>query len=531
MPITKKVARENPVSFFLAIAILLYLPVSAYSAQFVVTKTSDTNDGVCDTDCSLREAINAVNAIPSNDEIKFDPATFGTSRTIILTGGSLTINNNGGVWINGPGPDLLAISGNNAFRVIIVNNDSRAVISSVTVRDGNGHNIGAGGGIVNLGTLSLNNVTVRNNFGEPFGGGIYNQSNLLISACRIIDNNGDLYGGGIYNFNSPAVLDIYESTISGNTARRDGGGIYNNGKATIVGTTISGNIASSPGDGGNGGGIHTTGYVNQNSSVTVVNSTIANNVSLAGGGGILSDGSLVDLTNVTITGNSVTSALTYYYGGGVLNYQENYPGTIRAKNTIIADNTSANGQAPDFGGVLTTLGHNFIEKTHWTVFTTPPQTDIFGQDPLLGLLAANGGPTYTRMPQPGSPVIDKVGSDYPSTDQRFYSRPADGNGDGSPAGDIGAVEVLSSQALVTFNMSGRVSRGNFRSVYPAQVRLKDNLGNVRYGIVNQSGYYRFFNIPAGRTYMLLVSSKRGTYLPRVVYLMGNTANLDFTEGT
>ncbi len=29
----------------------------AYGAAFTVTKTADTNDGSCDADCSLREAI------------------------------------------------------------------------------------------------------------------------------------------------------------------------------------------------------------------------------------------------------------------------------------------------------------------------------------------------------------------------------------------------------------------------------------------------------------------------------------------
>ena len=41
----------------------------ARATTFVVTKTADTNDGVCDADCSLREAINAANANPGPDVI------------------------------------------------------------------------------------------------------------------------------------------------------------------------------------------------------------------------------------------------------------------------------------------------------------------------------------------------------------------------------------------------------------------------------------------------------------------------------
>ena len=39
---------------------------------FTVTKTADTNDGVCGFDCSLREAITAANASPGADTIAFN---------------------------------------------------------------------------------------------------------------------------------------------------------------------------------------------------------------------------------------------------------------------------------------------------------------------------------------------------------------------------------------------------------------------------------------------------------------------------
>ena len=40
-----------------------------WAATFTVTKTADTNDGICDGDCSLREAIIAANANPGADTI------------------------------------------------------------------------------------------------------------------------------------------------------------------------------------------------------------------------------------------------------------------------------------------------------------------------------------------------------------------------------------------------------------------------------------------------------------------------------
>ena len=44
---------------------------------FNVTKTSDTNDGVCDADCSLREAVIAANAAVGPATINLPPGTYG----------------------------------------------------------------------------------------------------------------------------------------------------------------------------------------------------------------------------------------------------------------------------------------------------------------------------------------------------------------------------------------------------------------------------------------------------------------------
>jgi hypothetical protein len=55
-------------------------------------------------------------------------------------------------------------------------------------------------------------------------------------------------------------------------------------------------------------------------------------------------------------------------------------------------------------------------------------------DPLLGPLADNGGPTWTHLPQAGSPAIDGGGT-CTGVDQRGVTRPQ------GIACDIGAVEV------------------------------------------------------------------------------------------
>ncbi|MBS1794665.1 MAG: CSLREA domain-containing protein [Acidobacteria bacterium] len=67
-----------------------------------MTKTADTNDGVCDADCSLREAITQANALPGADTITFniDNATYGPPPHVI-TIGSLLPSINQPVTIDG----------------------------------------------------------------------------------------------------------------------------------------------------------------------------------------------------------------------------------------------------------------------------------------------------------------------------------------------------------------------------------------------------------------------------------------------
>jgi hypothetical protein len=66
---------------------------------------------------------------------------------------------------------------------------------------------------------------------------------------------------------------------------------------------------------------------------------------------------------------------------------------------------------------------------------------ITGQDPKLGLLSVNGGPTLTMLPAVTSPVIGAGGSPFlvfasmdPSVDQRGLPRPS------ASSPDMGAVQ-------------------------------------------------------------------------------------------
>ena len=101
--------------------------------------------------------------------------------------------------ITGPGAGNLAISGNQASRVFVVREGVTATIQGVTIRDGNAADNDGGGGILNLGTLTVTNSTVRDNSpGEPAGGGIFNRGTLTVTNSTVSGNSaGDAGGGGI----------------------------------------------------------------------------------------------------------------------------------------------------------------------------------------------------------------------------------------------------------------------------------------------------------------------------------------------
>jgi hypothetical protein len=107
-------------------------------------------------------------------------------------------------------------------------------------------------------------------------------------------------------------------------------------------------------------------------------------------------------------------------------------------NTIVANNTARSGA--DCGGPVTSQGYNMVEAC---VLTGNATGNILGQDPGLGPLANNGGPTQTHAipatsaeANAGDPTgcKDTAGTVL-TTDQRGLARAALGRC------DIGAYEA------------------------------------------------------------------------------------------
>ena len=94
---------------------------------------------------------------------------------------------------------------------------------------------------------------------------------------------------------------------------------------------------------------------------------------------------------------------------------------------------------------LVSQDYNLIQDISGCTITGTTTHNIYGQDPKLGPLADNGGPTLTHALRFDSPAVDSGKSGGLSTDQRGFTRPIDSpdvvNAEGGDGNDIGAYEI------------------------------------------------------------------------------------------
>jgi len=467
---------------FTVVLLLLGFMASAKPAQAATITVTSTGDGSANpancpgVSCRLRDAVAA--ATPG-DTIAFDTALFSTARTITLTA-PITITKN--LAIDASTVFTPTVSGNNLSRVFTVNSGMKAALDHLVIASGNCGSGCTGGGIYNTGTLTVTNSTLSGNSAN-YGGGIYNAGALTVTNTTFSGNSAS-YGGGIFN---NGTLNVSSSTFFSNTVTTGyGGGIGNYGTLTATNTTFSSNSASNNGGGiGNYGALsvsNTTFFSNTATvygggifnygTLTATNTTFSGNSATLLGGGIINYGTLT-ATNTTFSGNSAT------FGGGIINYgmlnvssstffSNTAPsgGGIYNTTTLTVTNTTFSGNSASSGGGIYNSGGTTTLKN--TIVTNSPSggncrgtitnggynldsssTCSWGSsggsmsstDPLLAPLADNGGPTLTFALLADSQAIDAgTNSGCPSTDQRGFHRPADGDANGTATCDIGAYE-------------------------------------------------------------------------------------------
>ena len=294
-------------------------------------------------------------------------------------------------------------------------------------------------------TLTISGTRVLNNTSD-FGGGIELRqatggATVTITGSTISGNHATDDGGGI-DVDSVAddgtTLTISDSTISGNSSVDFGGGLYlhdvgagatNTARVVIQRATFDSNYG-----GGYGAALAIDGIAPETSGlpkVLIDSSTLSNNITPYGGGGIhvrnpTGPGTpVVKLLNSTISGNDAQVGGGFDASGSPLAIVISHstiadnsahtsggvaadPNTLQLDNSILSGAFSNNGNTPDdldVGGPLVAQ-FSLVQAPRPGVPISTAGGNILGVDPLLAPLANNGGSTMTRLVAPGSPAYN-----------------------------------------------------------------------------------------------------------------------------
>ncbi len=422
----------------------------AMAATYTVTKTADTFDGSCDSDCSLREAVAAANLRPEADTIVLPAGRYAFSIPPLVNDdgaryggievGDLNVSDR--LNIVGAGRDTTVISAEFLDRVLFVDAGVTFAATKLTMTNGFGDSFG--GAIYNLGTMAMRDVAVSNSSvnssNDPAaGGGIYNAGALAMENCTVSGNvalNGDFApatGGGIFN---QGTLTLRRSTLTHNTAGSDvgddfedpitgsanstGGGLSNAGTATIEQSAITYN--SIPEFYSTGNAIANAG----SGQLTIRNSTISGNNGAGLGYALTNMGTLM-LDFVTFIENNSAGAL-------------DNTGSVSLNGTFMASGCRNAGTYVEARSLLA-----FRSDTRCTASLYVDDFETYYL--MFEFLRIGGGVTETIKPRRGSLLVDAIDPSSATNacatvDQRGARRPPSDDGRRGLRCDIGAYELL-----------------------------------------------------------------------------------------
>jgi len=328
---------------------------------------------------------------------------------------------------------FLAGGGGNGGGIYIRRGDLTVVDSTIS-----GNVTGAGG-----------DFNVPSPYGSPgsggAGGGIYSRYGTLVLTRTSVSNNSTGIGG----------RDIFSG---GRVSGGDGGGIFHGGPGTITDSAFVGNRS----DFGSGAGIRSQ-QQDEFELLTIVGSTISENTSRFSGAGIFAFDDLA-ISNSTITNNTATSS--FARGGGISHFDTlTLTNTIVANNSApndtdirtfsggtVAGAYNLIGEAPNVVGIADGVDGNMIGTMSNPI------------DPLLGPLANNGGVTQTHALLSGSPAVDAGDPAILFSPMEFDQRGVGYARVSNVRIDIGAFEVqTSNQVSADFDDDGDIDGTDFLS--------------------------------------------------------------------
>jgi len=186
-------------------------------------------------------------------------------------------------------------------------------------------------------TVALTGLQIQQGSADS-GGGIYNEgiatlNDVVFSGNLARGGTGFGLGAALYNASSGTV-ELTNVTFTGNAASGSlgsfGGGLYNLGSATLSNVTFRGNRAT-----GCGGGVYNNGIAQ------LADVTFRRNHVLNSGGGLFNETGTVSVVDSVVTDNRASQI-----GGGLFSY-----GSMTLTNVTINRNRAFNG-----GGLFNSYG-------------------------------------------------------------------------------------------------------------------------------------------------------------------------------
>jgi len=278
-------------------------------------------------------------------------------------------------------------------------------------------NGGDGGGIYNSGTMSMSKCVIRGNFGglagDGFGGrggdggGIFNTALLSLNNCSISNNCAGRGGEGFTFFIGGGILETgYEGGSGG-----AGGGIYNVGKLTVNASRITANqaghggigglVSGTGGFGGAGGGI----YNDSLTSLKLSDCVISNNVAGTGGDGQTANGDGQHPILDGISDNGGDGGIGGN-GGGIFN--ENGSLSPMLYQCLVAFNSPGTGGSAgpgrlNSGGLVGNTGADGTGPDLARQFATQGHNLIRIGDGSTGIINGVNNDTVGTLAQPANP--------------------------------------------------------------------------------------------------------------------------------
>jgi hypothetical protein len=439
-------ARTVAMAAAVCVATVLWLGAgSAAADNTIVVNTTQTTYTQGDGLCALGEAVDYANG--GSDPDCSTAARSGTT-TIELPAGKYevpgTLELDDPTDLVGAGATETDLDGGGAQQVLNIDSTATVSVSNLAITGGMsdapsactpvlgtpcfGTDGGDGGGIMNLGKLTLSSVTVSGNQTAAGSEGSYVHEHSCGNCQAVpgLDGGDGGQGGGIYN-GTGATLTIANSTISGNATGAGAAGIEGfSGGGSDAGPGVDGGEG---GDGGYGGAI----YNETGATLSISGSMISANTT--GVGGVAGPGS--DAAATPSRGGDSGEGGDGGGGAGIFNN-----GALSITGSTLSDN------AAGAGGNSSTAGSGL------------------GGDPSGGVDQAGDGGS-------GVAIVNASATTTPIVDSTFSGNAAGAAGSGQSPGNPGE--------------GGAIDNLDFAGTDLTDVTIADNTASVDAAISGPGG--------------------------------------------